>query len=174
MVRKAQNNHANVTSKIGELDRPVNLKNRRMGWVSDLIAEVTRRLDIQYIALVPGASYRGFHDSVVNYLGNENPQMVNCLHEEHSVAIADGFACVTDEPMAVAIHTNVGLMHATMAVFNAWTNRNPMIIFGANGPIDAYKRRPWIDWIHSTKDHAALIRNYIKWDDEPQSAQAWR
>jgi benzoylformate decarboxylase len=157
---------------IDTLDRPIDLKNRRMGWVSDLIAEVTRRLDIKYIALVPGASYRGFHDSVVNYLGNENPQMVICVHEEHSVAIADGYACVTDQPMAVAIHTNVGLMHASMAVFNAWTNRNPMIIFGANGPIDAYKRRPWIDWIHSTKDHAAMIRNFIKWDDEPQSAQA--
>ncbi len=154
------------------LDRPVKLGNPRMGWASDAIAEVTRRLNFKYMALVPGASYRGFHDSIVNYLGNENPQMLICLHEEHSVAIADGYARVADTPMAVAIHTNVGLMHACMTIFCAWEGRAPIVMFGANGPIDANIRRPWIDWIHSTKDHAQLIRNFIKWDDEPQSAQA--
>lgn len=154
------------------LDRPVKLGNPRMGWVSDAIAETVRRLGYKYMALVPGASYRGFHDSIVNYLGNANPQMLICLHEEHSVAIADGYSRVADEPIAVAIHTNVGLMHATMAIFCAWEGRAPVLMFGANGPIDAHLRRPWIDWIHTSKDHAALIRNYIKWDDEPQSAQA--
>jgi benzoylformate decarboxylase len=154
------------------LDRPVKLGNPRMGWASDAIAETVRKLGYKYMALVPGASYRGFHDSIVNYLGNANPQMLICLHEEHSVAIADGYARVTDEPMAVAIHTNVGLMHASMAIFCAWEGRAPMLMFGANGPIDANLRRPWIDWIHTSKDHAALIRNFIKWDDEPQSTQS--
>jgi benzoylformate decarboxylase len=154
------------------LDRPVKLGNPRMGWVSDAIAETVRRLGYKYMALVPGASYRGFHDSIVNYLGNATPQMLICLHEEHSVAIADGYARVADEPMAVAIHTNVGLLHASMAIFCAWEGRAPVLMFGANGPIDAHIRRPWIDWIHTSKDHAGLIRNFIKWDDEPQSAQA--
>ncbi len=154
------------------LDRPVKLGNPRMGWGSDAIAEVTRKLDFKYMALVPGASYRGFHDSIVNYLGNDNPQMLICLHEEHSVAIADGYARVSDQPMAVAIHTNVGLFHASMAIFCAFEGRAPMVMFGANGPIDANNRRPWIDWIHSSKDHGALIRNFIKWDDEPQSVEA--
>lgn len=170
-ARKKSSSGAKATAT-DRLDRPVKLGNRRMEWVSDLIAETTRRLDLKYMALVPGASYRGFHDSIVNYLGNENPQMVICLHEEHAVAIADGYADVTDRPMAAALHTNVGLMHASMAIFNAWSNRNPMIIFGANGPIDAYKRRPWIDWIHSSKDHAAMVRQFLKWDDEPQSPKA--
>jgi benzoylformate decarboxylase len=143
-----------------------------MGWASDAIAEVTQKLNFKYMALVPGASYRGFHDSIVNYLGNTNPQMLICLHEEHSVAIADGYARVSDEPMAVAIHTNVGLLHASMAIFCAFEGRAPMVMFGANGPIDANIRRPWIDWIHTSKDHGALIRNFIKWDDEPQSAEA--
>jgi benzoylformate decarboxylase len=80
-----------------------------MKWGSDVVAEVTRRLNLKYIALVPGASYRGFHDSIVNYLGNDNPQMVICLHEEHAVSIADGYGKVTEEPMAVALHANVGL-----------------------------------------------------------------
>ncbi|MCZ6638288.1 MAG: thiamine pyrophosphate-binding protein [Alphaproteobacteria bacterium] len=155
-----------------ELDRPIKLGNPRMGWASDAIAEVTRKLDFKYIALVPGASYRGFHDSLVNYLGNVNPQMLICLHEEHSVAIADGYARVSDKAMAVAIHTNVGLLHASMAIFCAFEGRAPMVMFGANGPIDANIRRPWIDWVHTSKDHAGLLRNFIKWDDEPQSAEA--
>ena len=163
---------AKPTNATAAVDRPVKLGNPRMGWASDAIAEVTRQLNFKYMALVPGASYRGFHDSIVNYLGNENPQMLICLHEEHSVAIADGYARVADQPMAVAIHTNVGLMHASMAIFCAFEGRSPIVMFGANGPIDANIRRPWIDWIHSTKDHGALIRNYIKWDDEPQSAEA--
>jgi benzoylformate decarboxylase len=158
--------------KTNQLDRPAKLGNPRLGWASDIMAETVRKIDFKYMALVPGASYRGFHDSLVNYLGNKDPQMLICLHEEHSVAIADGYAKVTGEPMAVAIHTNVGLMHASMAIFSAYTDRVPMVIFGANGPIDANKRRPWIDWIHTTKDHAALIRNYIKWDDEPQGHEA--
>jgi thiamine pyrophosphate-dependent acetolactate synthase large subunit-like protein len=154
------------------LDRPENLGKPQMKWGSDVVAEVTRRLDLKYIALVPGASYRGFHDSIVNYLGNHNPQMVICLHEEHAVSIADGYGKVTEEPMAVALHSNVGLMHATMPIFNAWCDRTPMIIFGATGPVDAHRRRPWIDWIHTSKDQASMIRNYTKWDDQPASPQA--
>ena len=143
-----------------------------MGWGSDVVAEVARRTGLKYIAFLPGASFRGFHDSLVNYLGNENPQMVLCLHEQHTVSIADGYGKVTGEPMAVAVHANIGLMNAMLGLFNAWGNRSPMVVFGANGPIDASKRRPWIDWVHTTKDNAAMIRNFIKWDDEPQSPKA--
>jgi benzoylformate decarboxylase len=154
------------------IDQPENLGKPQMKWGSDVVAEVTRRLDLKYIALVPGASYRGFHDSVVNYLGNDNPQMVICLHEEHAVSIADGYGKVTEEPMAVALHANVGLMHASMPIFNAWCDRTPMIIFGATGPVDAHRRRPWIDWIHTAKDQASIVRDYTKWDDQPASPQA--
>ncbi|HWP59097.1 MAG TPA: thiamine pyrophosphate-binding protein [Candidatus Acidoferrales bacterium] len=154
------------------IDRPENLGAPEMKWGSDVVAEVTRRLDLKYIALVPGASYRGFHDSIVNYLGNTNPKMVICLHEEHAVSIADGYGKATQEPMAVALHANVGLMHAAMPIFNAWCDRTPMIIFGATGPVDAHRRRPWIDWIHTSKDQAAIVRDYIKWDDQPASPQA--
>ena len=136
------------------------------------MAETLRRLDVRYIALTPGASYRGLHDSLVNYLGNRDPQMMVCLHEEHAVGIAQGYAKITEKPMAVAVHSNVGLMHATMAIFNAWCGRNPVLILGATGPGDAEERRPWIDWIHTAKDQGALIRHYTKWDDEPRSAGA--
>jgi len=144
------------------------------GFGSDVIADALRSLDIPYIALTPGASYRGLHDSIVNYLGNTQPQMLLCLHEEAAVAIAHGYAKVTGKAMVTAVHSNVGLMHATMAMFNAWCDRMPVIVLGATGPVDAVKRRPWIDWIHTARDQGALVREYTKWDDQPTSPGAAR
>ena len=143
-------------------------------WGSDYLADVMRALGLEYVTLVPGASYRGLHDSLVNYLGNERPQLLLCLHEESAVAIAHGYAKVTGKAMAAAVHSNVGLMHATMAIFNAWCDRMPMVILGATGPVDAVKRRPWIDWIHTARDQGALVRGYTKWDDQPASPAATR
>jgi thiamine pyrophosphate-dependent acetolactate synthase large subunit-like protein len=141
-------------------------------WGSDALAELLSRLGLGYIALVPGSSYRGLHDSLVNYNGNRDPQLLVCLHEEHAVAIAHGYAKVTGRPMAVAVHSNVGLMHASMAIYNAFCDRVPMLIVGATGPVDAARRRPWIDWIHTAADQGALIRAYAKWDDQPASVEA--
>lgn len=140
-------------------------------WVSDKIAQVLVDLEIEYVALNPGASFRGLHDSLVNHTKG-HPKLLLCLHEEHAVAIAHGYARVTGTPMAVALHANVGLMHATMAIYNAWCDRVPMLILGATGPIDAAQRRPWIDWIHTAADQGALVRPFVKWDDQPTSARA--
>ncbi len=141
-------------------------------WGSDVAADVIRSLDIPFVALNPGASYRGLHDSLVNHLGNRAPQMLLCLHEEHAIGIAHGWAKVTGRAMMAIVHSNVGLMHATMALFNAWCDRMPLLLYGATGPMDAAKRRPWIDWIHTSKDMGALIRHYTKWDDQPNSVAA--
>jgi thiamine pyrophosphate-dependent acetolactate synthase large subunit-like protein len=159
---------------IAAIDRPVPAGVNAAGFGSDVVADALRALDIPYIALNPGASYRGLHDSLVNYLGNERPQMLLCLHEEAAIAIAHGYAKVTGKAMAAAVHSNVGLMHGTMAIFNAWCDRMPMVILGATGPVDAPKRRPWIDWIHTARDQGALVRGYTKWDDQPASPIAAR
>jgi thiamine pyrophosphate-dependent acetolactate synthase large subunit-like protein len=159
---------------IGSLDRPVPAGINTAAFGSDVVADALRALDIPYIALNPGASYRGLHDSLVNYLGNSSPQMLLCLHEEAAIAIAQGYAKVTGKAMAAVVHSNVGLMHATMAIFNAWCDRMPMVILGATGPVDAVKRRPWIDWIHTSRDQGALVRGYTKWDDQPASPVAAR
>jgi thiamine pyrophosphate-dependent acetolactate synthase large subunit-like protein len=139
---------------------------------SDPIAAMLRALGIDYVALTPGASFRGLHDSLVNYLGNRQPQMLLCVHEEHAVALAHGWARVTGRPLAVALHSNVGLMHATMAIFNAWCDRVPILLLGAVGPMDAAHRRPWVDWIHTASDLGALVRGYTKWDNQPASVPA--
>ena len=141
-------------------------------WGSDVIASMLQRLGYRHVTLNPGASFRGLHDSLVNHIGNRDPQMLLCLHEGHAVAIAHGYAKVTGEPMAVVLHSNVGLMHGTMGLFNAWCDRVPMMVLGATGPVDAASRRPWIDWLHTMSDQAALVRPFLKWDNQPASIPA--
>src|SRR5580765_5721499 len=154
------------------IERPLPSLANAPAFGSDVIAETLRALDIPYVARNPGASYRGLHDSLVNYLGNSAPQMLLCLHEESAVAIAHGYAKAARRMMGGALHSNVGLMHASMAIFNAWCDRVPMLILGATGPWDAAKRRPWIDWIHTSSDQAGLVRGYTKWDNQPGSIPA--
>ena len=166
---------ANASTPPPDIERPTGLpaaSNALFG--SDAIAEALRDLRIPFIALTPGASYRGLHDSLVNHLGNRAPQMLLCLHEEHAVAIAQGWAKVTGTPMLAAVHANVGLFHATMAIFNAWCDRKPVIVLGATGPMDAARRRPWIEWIHTAQDQGAIVRSYVKWDAQPNSPAAAR
>ncbi|MGQ0654092.1 MAG: thiamine pyrophosphate-binding protein [Betaproteobacteria bacterium] len=153
-------------------DVPAAIAEQKEVWGSDAVAAMLRAMDVPYLALNPGASYRGLHDSIVNYLGNERPQMLLCLHEESAVAIAHGYAKASGKMMGVVVHSNVGLMHASMAIFNAWCDRLPMLILGATGPWDAAKRRPWIDWIHTSSDQGALVRDYTKWDNQPGSVAA--
>ncbi|MCF7702068.1 thiamine pyrophosphate-binding protein [Loktanella sp. M215] len=154
-----------------DIDRPAPSETETL-YGSDALAVMMRKLEVPYVALNPGSSFRGLHDSLVNYLGNREPQMLLCLHEEHAVSIAHGWAKVKETPLAVILHANVGLMHAAMALYNAWCDRVPMLVFGATGPVDAAKRRPWIDWLHTSRDQAAIVRPYIKWDDQPASLAA--
>ncbi len=153
-------------------DVPVASEPNSTVWGSDAIAEMIRALDIPYVLLNPGASFRGLHDSIVNHLGNERPQMIVVLHEEHAVAIAHGYAKVAGKPLAAILHSNVGLMHGSMAIYDAWVDRVPVIVLGATGPVDSAKRRPWIDWIHTAQDQGALVRHFTKWDAQPASIAA--
>ena len=168
------NKQTTPQSMAAQVETPIPAGVNAPGFGSDVVAQTLRELDIPYVALNPGASYRGLHDSLVNYLGNVRPQMLLCLHEESAVAIAQGFAKVTGQAMGAIVHSNVGLMHATMAIFNAWCDRMPVVVLGATGPVDAAKRRPWIDWIHTARDQGALVRGYVKWDDQPASPAAAR
>lgn len=149
------------------------LDNFAAGFGSDVIAETLRDLGLRYIALNPGASYRGLHDSLVNFTQGD-PEILLCIHEEAAVAIAHGWAKVSGQPMAVALHSNVGLMHGSMGIFNAFCDRVPMVVLGATGPVDAARRRPWIEWIHTSQDQGALVRDFVKWDDQPASVEAAR
>lgn len=139
---------------------------------SDEVIDLLGELGYRYIAINPGSSFRGLHDSIVNYHRNVNPKILLCLHEEVAIAVAHGYAKVGGFPAAAAIHDLVGLMHASMAVYDAYLDQVPMVILGGSGPRDRFSRRP-IDWIHSADTQAQLIRDYVKWDDEPSPSSAF-
>ena len=137
---------------------------------SDFMVDTIRSLDISYITLNPGSSFRGLHESVINYGGNKNPEFITCLHEESAVAMGHGFAKAAGRPLAVACHGTVGLQHAAMAVYNAWCDRAPVIIFAGNR-IDAELRRPGVEWAHAVQDAVKPVRDFVKWDAMPLSLQ---
>ena len=140
------------------------------GWQSDVIVDLIKRYGFPHLTLNPGASFRGLHDLLVNYGGNEPPMML-CQHEEIAVQIAHGYAKATGKPMAVILHDLVGLLHACMAIYYAYIDRVPIFIIGATGPMDEAKRRPHIDWTHSALVQGNAVRDYVKWDYQPTSIE---
>ena len=135
---------------------------------SDFMLDVLKSVGFEYISCNPASSFRGLHESIINYGGNQAPEILTCCHEETSVAIADGYARVTGRPMAVMAHGTVGLQHAAMTIYNAFVSRTPVYIILGNS-LDAAERRPGVEWNHSAQDAAAMVRDYIKWDDTPIS-----
>jgi len=135
---------------------------------SDFMVDVLKSLGLEYVAANPGSSFRCLHESVINYGGNHAPEFITCCHEESAVGIAHGYAKIEGKPMAVFAHSTVGLQHAAMAIFNAYCDRVPVYMVLGN-TIDATMRRPGVEWDHSVQDAAAMVRDYIKWDDLPAS-----
>ena len=136
---------------------------------SDVVVDLMKAHDIEYTAFNPGATFRGIHDSIVNYGGNYKPEVIFCHHEEISVAIAHGYAKAKNKPMIAIVHNMVGLQHASMAIFNAYIDRVPMMVLGGTGPMNTKRRRPRIDWIHTALVQGNQVRDYTKWDDQPYS-----
>jgi thiamine pyrophosphate-dependent acetolactate synthase large subunit-like protein len=134
---------------------------------SDVVVDLMKAFDIEYAAFNPGATFRGIHDSIVNYGGNYKPEVIFCCHEEISVALAHGYAKAKGKPMIAIVHDMVGLQHASMAIFNAWIDRVPILVLGGTGPMNTKRRRPRIDWIHTALVQGNQVRDYVKWDDQP-------
>ena len=135
---------------------------------SDFMVDVLKSLGFDYICANPGSSFRGIHESVINYGGNKSPELITCCHEESSIAMAHGYAKVEGKPLGVLAHGTVGLQHASMAIYNAWCDRVPVYVMLGN-QLDATMRRPGVEWAHSVQDAAAMVRDYTKWDDTPMS-----
>jgi acetolactate synthase I/II/III large subunit len=134
---------------------------------SDAIVALLAQLGMEYAAFNPGASFRGIHDSLL-HMPNA-PMIIQCCHEEIAMAVAHGYAKAAGKPMVTCTHDIVGLQHASMAIFNAWCDRVPALVLGGGGPRSATRRRPWIEWIHSALPQSQVVRDYVKWDDEPAS-----
>ena len=137
---------------------------------SDYMVDVIKSLKIEYIYSNPASSFRGLHESLINYGKNTMPEFLTVTHEEASVAMCHGHFKATGKPQMALMHGTVGLQHASMAVYNAWADRVPLIMIGGND-LDASKRPPGVPTVHSAQDIGALVRDFTKWDDTPVSLQ---
>ncbi|MGY8990938.1 MAG: thiamine pyrophosphate-binding protein [Rhodospirillales bacterium] len=154
-------------------EAPVNLPSNKPKpeYGSDVMVDMLGNLGFDFVALTPGSTFRGIHDSLVNYGRNHKPTVILCPHEEIAVSFAQGYAKVTGKPCAVILHNLVGLQHAMMSFWNAMADRAPMFIIGGSGPIDPAERR-YIDWLHSANAQSDIMRPYTKWTDEPPTLPA--
>ncbi len=137
---------------------------------SDFMVDVIKTLDIDYVCSNPASSFRALHESLIDYGGNRKPEFITCTHEETSVAMGHGYFKATGKPLMMLCHGTVGLQHATMAIYNAWCDRVPVICIGGND-LDAAYRAPGVPTYHSAQDINAIVRDYTKWDDQPVSLQ---
>jgi thiamine pyrophosphate-dependent acetolactate synthase large subunit-like protein len=139
---------------------------------SDVVVDVLLRMGIDQMSINPSATLRGMHDSIVNTDAGSAMNLVLCCHEEIAVAVAHGYAKASGSPMAVAVGNIVGLQHASMAIYNAWSDRVPMLVFSGAGPLDAATRRPHVDWVHATIDQGRIVSEIVKWSDQPLSVES--
>jgi acetolactate synthase-1/2/3 large subunit len=137
-------------------------------WGSDVMVDAIKACGFPYVSLNPGSSFRGLHDSLVNY-GRNVPEMITCNHEKLAVGIAHGYTKATGQPMACILHDIVGLLQGTMGIYYAYIDRAPVVVFGGAGPMAYDRRRPYIDWIHTANVQGNVVRDYTKWDDQPAS-----
>src|SRR5882757_9448619 len=135
----------------------------------DFMVDVLKTLDFDYLAMNCASSFRGIHEALVNY-GKNQPEILTCPHEEIAVHMAQGYAKMEGKPMAMMCHGTVGLQHASMAMYNAWRDRVPVYVMIGN-IIEANKRAPGAEWVHSAIDIGAITRDFVKWDDQPTSLQ---
>src|SRR5262245_10118969 len=137
---------------------------------SDFMVDVIKTLDIPYLPSNPASSFRGLHESLINYGKNTKPEFLTCMHEESAAGMCHGYFKIAGKPLMTLCHGTVGLQHAAMAIYNAWCDRVPMIVIGGND-LDAAKRPPGVPTFHSAQDINAMVRDYTKWDDTPVSLQ---
>ena len=139
---------------------------------SDFMVDVIKTLGFEYVAANPGSSFEGLHESIINYGSNTMPELLTCCHEESSVAMAHGYAKIEGKPMLAIVHGNIGLQHASMAIYNAYADRVPVFVMAGNWR-DAGSRANGVNSYHSAQDMALIVRDYVKWDDEPASLAAF-
>jgi acetolactate synthase I/II/III large subunit len=139
---------------------------------SDYMVDALKHVGFDYITCMPGSTFRGLQESITNYGGNAKPELLSCVHEEISSAMAFGYAQMAGKPMAIIVHNTVGLQHASMGIYNAYAARLPMLILVGN-IADGATRRPGVEWFHTATDIAAIVRGYIKYDAQPASLQSF-
>lgn len=137
---------------------------------SDFMVDAFKAVGFEYLCSNPGNSFRSLHESFINYGANKNPEFITCCHEESAVGMAHGYFKIEGKPLLVCVHGTVGVQHASMAIYDAFCDRVPLVVVLGNFG-DAQTRASFVNWTHSAQDPAGLIRDFVKWDDQPATLQ---
>jgi acetolactate synthase-1/2/3 large subunit len=137
---------------------------------ADFMLEVLKALDFAYVTETPASTFRGLHEAIINYGMNKQPEMISCTHEEIAVAMAHGYAKIEGRPLLVLAQSTVGLQHASMALYNAFCDQVPVYMIVGN-TVDATVRGLSFESAHSAIDPAVIVRDFVKWDDQPASLE---
>jgi thiamine pyrophosphate-dependent acetolactate synthase large subunit-like protein len=131
---------------------------------------VLKTIGFDYVTQTPASTFRGLHEAIVNHGGNKAPELLSCVHEEIAVAMAHGYAKIENKPLAVMVQSTVGLQHASMALYNAFCDQAPIFMIAGN-LVDTTKRLFGFEYAHAAIDPAVIVRDFLKWDDQPGSLQ---
>lgn len=122
---------------------------------SDFMVDVIKSLGIKYLPSNCASSFRALHESLIDYGGNTKPEFLTCMHEESAVAMGHGYFKACGKPLLTLCHGTVGLQHASMAIYNAWCDRVPVMVVGGND-MDAAYRPPGVPTFHAAQDINAM------------------
>jgi len=130
------------------------------------MVQILKDLNIEYIAANPASSFEALQESIVNYGSPPNtmPELITALHEESAVDMAHGYAKAQGHPMAVMLHGTVGLQHASMAIYQCYHDKTPVVIIV--GRDDKFFRQE-----QTANDIAGITRAFTKWDSQPTTLQ---
>jgi acetolactate synthase I/II/III large subunit len=137
---------------------------------SDFMVDVLKTIGFEYMCSNPGNSFKSLHESLINYGNNQSPEFITCCHEEAAVGMAHGYFKIEGKPLLVCLHGTVGVQHAAMAIYDAYCDRVPLVVVLGNFA-NAATRASFVNWTHAAQDPAALIRDFVKWDDQPVTLQ---
>lgn len=94
---------------------------------------------------------------------------VLALQEASAIAIADGFAQATGQPVLVNLHTSGGLGNAMGNLTTAFQNKTPLIVTAGQQTREMLLMEPWLSNIHATE----VPRPRVKWSYEPVRAKMY-
>ena len=132
---------------------------------SDLMVQVLKDMELEYVAGNPGSSFEGLQESFINYGNppNKMPEFITALHEESAVTMAHGYGKAEGKPMIALLHGTIGVQHAAMSIYQAYYDRTPVLMIAGRdeGFIQA----------HTAHDMAAMVRSFTKWDAQPKTLE---
>ena len=132
---------------------------------SDLMVQVLKDMNLEYVAANPGSTFEGLQESFINYgePPNKTPEFITALHEESAVTMGHGYGKAEGKPMIALLHGTIGIQHGSMAIYQAYYDRAPVLMI-------AGRDRGFIA-AHSADDMAAMVRSFTKWDAQPKTLE---